>query len=291
MLERVESLDSSRYLKESAARNIITTRREELAETYGTASRAGNRLLDWKPYHVEENFQVTAVLKTLFSAAQPYYPELKPTDLPAMQIAASLFYPDFDDLYYVDPEFIKKQMKRTGAFSQRDYAMIPGLIKAASLKSTIDEPLGLPQIEIGSEFETHQKLFADAMGSFKSNPDTMSSIVLLAVERLVENDAIKTVDGRLPRTLSEVIDPETRHESRILHTHAMKQEEFFKRDYQQQLPTSEEVLPFFAANKEHFFETCMPLLTADTVDLPTLFYTSWNFSQSLKKEKALRSKK
>lgn len=278
MVARVE-LASSSPLQE-AATHIITTRHKEVTAVYGTALQAGTDLARWKPYHATELVRSPKIFDSIFtSALDEPNTNLSPADLPVLQITASLFYPTFDDFYAVDSSLIIEKMRAVKVFAGRDFHMVPDLVTAATLKSSPDASLGRPQINGEAAFVSQQKVFADGMGCFKTVPDAMLLVGLLAVERLVEHDAIRTGAGHLPRSLREALAEGTTYESTVLHAHREKQKEIFQQPYVPLLLATQQVLPHFEANQNAFFRRIDPLLAEENVDLRSLFNEAIAISQ------------
>ena len=174
--EGAEIVDAASARKEAANR-LVLDRQTYLAGVHGTAEHAGSDPARWKPYHVVENRLWTQAVEKVFNAALesksnsgPESPgsgilaNLEEDDLPAMLIAASYLYPNFNNLEDGNASLAHQYMTRAGGiFRPRDFAIVNACIKAAVGD---EEPEDLTTSQSTGEvfdYTAQKKVFIDAI--------------------------------------------------------------------------------------------------------------------------------
>lgn len=301
MTSRVEEYSLSPRLE--VATRMASQRSRVIGAEFGTTLEAGRDPLLWTPFHSLEQSRSIRVMETIFNSALNdrivnSSGNLMLDDLPAMIIAASFFYPKFGDFYTANASAAKEEMKKSGIFRPRDFEMIPILIDSAISKGSSD-PNEVPKIkDVSSEspLGLHTRAFNDVMNNFPALPDATALVPLLGVERLYDGvrkykrgeeggnkDAIRMANGELPRSLHEVLAPDTTYDSSILKAQIETHYKYFfdpdDKMYEPQLLTSRQHLSHFVENRSFFNEHIYPLTRQGTINLAALFEITSTFSR------------
>jgi hypothetical protein len=296
MVEKQKTNEFGRKLE--AAITAIDAHSQYLASRYGTGIEAGSEPSLWKPYHTLERELVLKILPRLFNTAivrkndptldsstREMFGNLRQEDLPAMLMAASFFYPSFEDLDTASPSLAKEKMEESGAFSKRDFAIVSAVIEAAVVKESHDAPVKASSVDQQSSFAGHGMLLSDTFKVIiKGLAESMYLIPLLGIERLVESNAIKTKNNRLPKNLDEVVADGTTYSHDVLRNDVRRiDRDLFSAEstFNPRLSITTQKFPYFASNKEYFYNTLLPQSEQNT-DLSSMLRNTQQFALDLR---------
>ena len=292
MGEREKQSEFSRKLE--AATTAIDAHSRYIASRYGTETEAGSELSLWKPYHVKEREEVLQIVSTLFNTAiarkndmstRNMLANLRQEDLPALLMAASFFYPSFDDLYAVDASLAKEKMEAAGVFTPRDFAIVSAALEGSVVRDSHDASIRESSLDPQSDFSTHGWLLSDSFKIFiKGHQQSMYMIPLLGIERLVESNAIKTKNNRLPKNLDEVVADGTTYSHDVLRNDIRRiDRDLFSTEstFNPRLPITTQKFPYFASNREYFYNTIVPQ-SEKNIDLSTMLRNTQKFALDLR---------
>jgi len=109
-------------------------------------------------------------------------------------------------------------------------------------------------------------------------------IPLLGIERLVESNAIKTKNNRLPKNLDEVVADGTTYSHDVLRNDIRRiDRDLFSTEstFNPRLPITTQKFPYFASNREYFYNTIVPQ-SEKNIDLSTMLRNTQKFALDLR---------
>lgn len=252
---------SLQELRIAEGNRIADTYKRVVQREFGTAFASGSDPSKWKPYHVLVQATETNYLKRNFSLAlEKNPPDLRRDDIAAMTVESTLFHPDYNNLYFWDPKFAISAMKKSGVFTERDYAIANGIARASVVKASHDSPIVRKNIDDNTDYAVHKKIYNDTVLNVASRPDNPFLLAVLGVERLIESDAIRMKDGSRTLRIGHVMSPDVLFDPRVLEEHFTTVEpySFGEHKYTPQLSTTP-YEPQFTRNKEYFTSHMLPL--------------------------------